>query len=77
MASLLEQASELDAVVAANDYIALGTLEALTTSKLPRRIAVVGFDNIAETSFSMPAMRKSRLTMPCVLPAPIRYTLPS
>jgi sigma-B regulation protein RsbU (phosphoserine phosphatase) len=56
MASLLEQSSELDAVVAANDYMALGALEALTTGKLPRRIAVVGFDNIAETSFSMPTL---------------------
>jgi Periplasmic binding protein-like domain len=48
----------VEAIVAANDYMALGALEALSDlgSKLRRPVAVVGFDNIDETNFSSPPL---------------------
>jgi phosphoserine phosphatase RsbU/P len=59
MDSLLDDAADtLDAVVAANDYMALGALEALAQrgSRLQRTIAVTGFDDIDEANFSAPPL---------------------
>jgi DNA-binding LacI/PurR family transcriptional regulator len=49
---------ELDAILAANDYMAMGVLEVLSTrsSLIQRRIAVTGFDNVAEAAFTVPPL---------------------
>jgi phosphoserine phosphatase RsbU/P len=48
----------LDAIVAANDYMAMGILDVLSTraSLEERRIAVTGFDNVAEAAFTVPPL---------------------
>jgi len=53
-----ERRLELDAIVAANDYMALGVQEIISTRTSPRerRIAVTGFDNVAEAAFSVPPL---------------------
>jgi sigma-B regulation protein RsbU (phosphoserine phosphatase) len=59
MDSLLDAAADtLDAVVAANDYMALGALEALArrAGRLRRTIAVTGFDDIDDANFSAPPL---------------------
>ncbi len=47
-----------EAIVAANDAMAMGALEALTSypSDVSRRIAVCGFDNVVETDFCSPPL---------------------
>jgi phosphoserine phosphatase RsbU/P len=57
--SLLEDTeAPIQAIVAANDYMALGALEVLEVlgSNLGRSVAVVGFDNIDESNFSSPPL---------------------
>jgi DNA-binding LacI/PurR family transcriptional regulator len=51
-------ALSLDAVVACNDYMALGALEVITQRKasLGRPVGVVGFDNIDEANVSAPPL---------------------
>jgi phosphoserine phosphatase RsbU/P len=48
----------LDAIVAANDYMAMGVLEVLSTRSSPqdRRIAVTGFDNVGDAAFTVPQL---------------------
>jgi len=55
---LTEPGLPLEAVVAANDYMALGALEVLSLrqASLPNPVAVVGFDNIDEANFSSPPL---------------------
>jgi DNA-binding LacI/PurR family transcriptional regulator len=47
-----------DAIVCASDLIAMGVLRALrqTALKVPDDIAVVGYDNIAVSAFTTPAL---------------------
>ena len=49
---------DLDAIVSANDYMALGILEVLATRPTlrERRIAVTGFDNVVEAGLTMPPL---------------------
>jgi phosphoserine phosphatase RsbU/P len=57
--ALLEQPGHrLDAIVSANDYMALGILEVLATRAAlsERQIAVTGFDNVVEAAFTMPPL---------------------
>ena len=51
-----------DAVVAANDQMALGVLEALATLrvKVPEDVAVVGFDDIEDARFTSPPLTTVR-----------------
>jgi LacI family transcriptional regulator len=55
---LLEQDPELDAVFAGNDQMALGVLHAAhgLGRRIPEDLAVVGVDNIAESSHFWPAL---------------------
>jgi sigma-B regulation protein RsbU (phosphoserine phosphatase) len=51
-----------DALVAANDWMALGALEALAARgrRVPEDVAVVGFDDIDEARFAMPPLTTVR-----------------
>lgn len=53
-----ERQLSLDAVVAANDYMALGALEALAEHESVglRTLPVTGFDNVARAKFSLPPL---------------------
>ncbi|MEZ4868105.1 MAG: response regulator [Caldilineaceae bacterium] len=60
---LLEQTDgKLDAIVAANDLMALGVIELLTAKGIdvPDQIAVVGFDNMQLATFASPAITTVR-----------------
>jgi DNA-binding LacI/PurR family transcriptional regulator/signal transduction histidine kinase len=60
---LLDQRGvELDAVVASNDYMALGVIEALRARdiRVPDDVLVVGFDDIEDARFSTPALTTVR-----------------
>lgn len=58
MQRLIEAGTEIDAVFGFNDTLALGALHVLLRSgrRVPEDVAVVGFDNIEETRFSMPPL---------------------
>jgi LacI family transcriptional regulator len=55
---LIEQQPDLDAVFASNDQMALGVLQAAHRlgRRVPEELAVVGVDNIAESSHFWPAL---------------------
>jgi DNA-binding LacI/PurR family transcriptional regulator len=52
------QVSEVGAIAAANDVMALGVIEALRSQgiKVPDQVAVAGFDDIEESRFSLPPL---------------------
>lgn len=58
MRAVLEAGIEVDAVVAGNDLLALGALAALAEHGLsvPEQVAVVGWDDIPESSWSTPSL---------------------
>jgi DNA-binding LacI/PurR family transcriptional regulator len=58
MRSLLDDGVEFDAVFTFNDTLGLGALRALGEAgiRVPQDVALVGFDNIDETRFSVPSM---------------------
>ncbi|MEY9951328.1 LacI family DNA-binding transcriptional regulator [Leifsonia sp. EB34] len=58
MRDLLARGVDFDAVVAFNDVIALGALRALQEAglRVPEDVAVIGFDDIDETQYSMPTL---------------------
>jgi DNA-binding LacI/PurR family transcriptional regulator len=58
MRSLLDDEVEFDAVFTFNDTLGLGALRALGEAgvRVPQDVALVGFDNIDETRFSVPSM---------------------
>ena len=62
MAELLSRGVEPDAVVAANDEMAFGALEALRERGLsvPEDVALVGFDDVEEGRFTSPALTSVR-----------------
>jgi DNA-binding LacI/PurR family transcriptional regulator len=53
---------DLDAIVAANDATALGALEELESLgiRVPHQIAVVGFDDVEESRFTVPSLTTVR-----------------
>jgi len=57
-----ERQASFDAVVAANDNMALGVVEALRdrSRRVPEDVAVVGFDDIPETRFATPPLSTVR-----------------
>jgi DNA-binding LacI/PurR family transcriptional regulator len=56
--SLLDEGRDFDAVVAFSDTLALGALRALQERgrSVPDDVAVIGFDNIDESAFSLPTL---------------------
>ena len=58
MARLLDAAKPPDAVLCVNDLLALGAIRALISRglRVPEDVAVAGFDDIEEASFSNPAL---------------------
>ena len=62
VAKLFDHGVRCDAIVAANDWMALGALEALRTRgiRVPEDVAVVGFDDIDEARFAMPPLTTVR-----------------
>ena len=57
-----ERRVTFDALVAANDYMALGAIEALQAHGIdvPRQVAVAGFDDIDEARFATPPLTTVR-----------------
>src|SRR5688572_25706112 len=62
VAKLFDHGARCDAIVAANDWMALGALDALRTRgiRVPEDVAVVGFDDIDEARFAMPPLTTVR-----------------
>jgi DNA-binding LacI/PurR family transcriptional regulator len=58
MRAFLTQGLPFDGVVAFNDTLALGALRVLQEAGLhvPEDVAVIGYDDIDETQYSMPAL---------------------
>jgi DNA-binding LacI/PurR family transcriptional regulator len=58
MVQLLRQEPDIDAVFAGSDQIALGAMRAILASgrRIPQDVAIVGFDNIPESSFFGPPL---------------------
>ncbi|MFC1642899.1 LacI family DNA-binding transcriptional regulator [Myxococcota bacterium] len=62
MHRLLERQVPFEAVVAANDHMALGALEALEEHRIevPGQVAVVGFDDVREARYAIPGLTTVR-----------------
>ena len=62
VAKLFDHGARCDAIVAANDWMALGALEALRARgiRVPEDVAVVGFDDIDEARFATPPLTTVR-----------------
>jgi len=58
MRAVLASGVEFDAVVAFNDAIALGAMRVMQEAglRIPDDVAVIGFDNIEETRYSLPTL---------------------
>ncbi|MBN2103623.1 substrate-binding domain-containing protein [bacterium] len=58
----LHPKTDFEAIVASNDFMALSALETLTAQgiKVPEEVAVIGFDNIEETTLVMPPLTTVR-----------------
>jgi DNA-binding LacI/PurR family transcriptional regulator len=57
-----KQVADLEAIACANDAMALGVLEALERRgiKVPEQLALVGFDDVAESRFTTPSLTTVR-----------------
>lgn len=55
---LIERGASFDALFALNDALAFGALRALEESgrSVPHDVAVIGFDNVDESAYSIPAL---------------------
>jgi DNA-binding LacI/PurR family transcriptional regulator/signal transduction histidine kinase/ActR/RegA family two-component response regulator len=79
VAELLARGCEFDGLLAANDHMALGAIEALrgTARRCPERVAVAGFDDAASARFGVvplttirqPVQRLGALAADCVIRA--------
>ena len=58
MRTLLEDGVEFDAMFAFNDALALGAMRVMQEAglRIPRDVAVIGFDDIDETRYSLPTL---------------------
>ena len=59
---MLARMTDVTAVFAANDHIALGLLRALQESgrTVPGNVSIVGFDDVAEAAYFMPPLTSIR-----------------
>jgi len=79
VAELLERGREFDALLAVNDHMALGAIEALRGSRrpCPERVAIAGFDDAASARFGVvplttirqPVQRLGALAVECIVRA--------
>jgi phosphoserine phosphatase RsbU/P len=62
VATLFDQGGECDAIIAANDWMALGALEALEARglRVPEDVALAGFDDIEQARFVTPPLTTVR-----------------
>jgi DNA-binding LacI/PurR family transcriptional regulator len=62
VAALFDRAEGCDAIVAANDWMALGAIEALGVRglRVPEDVSVVGFDDVDEARFATPPLTTVR-----------------
>lgn len=62
MASLLSRGDSFDALLSANDHMAIGAIKAIKAHglRIPQDIAVVGFDNLSISSMIEPALTTMR-----------------
>lgn len=62
MASLLGRGDSFDALLSANDHMAIGAIKAIKAHglRIPQDIAVVGFDNLSISSMIEPALTTMR-----------------
>jgi DNA-binding LacI/PurR family transcriptional regulator/signal transduction histidine kinase/ActR/RegA family two-component response regulator len=79
VAELLERGRDFDALLAVNDHMALGAIEALRDSRrsCPERVAIAGFDDAASARFGVvplttirqPVQRLGALAVECIVRA--------
>lgn len=62
MKRILSRSTNFDAVVAANDYMALGAMQALRAQgmRVPNDVRLAGFDDVQLSRFSLPALTTVR-----------------
>lgn len=62
MQAILESGARLDAIVAANDLMALGALDVLKAEgvKVPEDVSIVGFDDVDESRLAIPQLTTVR-----------------
>jgi DNA-binding LacI/PurR family transcriptional regulator len=62
MQAILESGARLDAIVAANDLMALGALDVLKAEgvKVPEDVSIVGFDDVDEARLAIPQLTTVR-----------------
>lgn len=74
---LLDTNSDVDAIVAFNDAMALGALRTLEQAglRVPGDVAVIGFDDIEETRYSAPALSTIRPGMEDIATTALNYLL--
>lgn len=55
---LIEQGTDVDAIFAANDSLAIGALHALHAHSVvvPEQVAIIGFDDVEEASYTSPPL---------------------
>jgi DNA-binding LacI/PurR family transcriptional regulator len=72
---LLAERPDVDAVVAFNDAMALGAVRVLGDAgrKVPADVAVVGFDDIDETRYSVPALTTVRPALGDIAATAVAY----
>ena len=60
--TLIKRRVRFDAIAAANDFMALGALEALQKqgAKIPEEVSIVGFDDVVDAKSVMPPLRTVR-----------------
>jgi sigma-B regulation protein RsbU (phosphoserine phosphatase) len=75
--SLLDRGVEFDALIAANDAMALGALAALRKhgKRVPRDIIVTGFDDVHEVALANPPMTTARQPLPAMANLALRLVL--
>ncbi|MEL6258589.1 MAG: LacI family DNA-binding transcriptional regulator [Pseudomonadota bacterium] len=85
--AMLAQDQAFDAIFAANDFIAMGAIRALTRAglRVPEDVSVIGYDNVQMARYGRPALstisqdmtRAGRLMVSKLLDTPPNQSIPS
>ncbi|HEY5321051.1 MAG TPA: LacI family DNA-binding transcriptional regulator [Galbitalea sp.] len=75
MHAFLESGTEFDGVVAFNDLIALGAMRVMQEAgiRIPDDVAVIGFDDIDETRYTLPTLSTIDPGRPEIAEVAVRY----